>query len=156
MFPCKHPTAELRDIRTCPPQLCAALHLELFGKEAWSARSFEELFNLPSTFGGCLVEKNIFLGLYVAQSVLETCELLTLGVLETFRGQGNGTLLVESFLSVAIKKKARSLFLEVRKDNLFAVSLYLKKGFSIIGERVGYYNRKENKKANALTMGRFI
>ena len=47
---------------------------------------------------------------------------------------------------------ARTMFLEVDKDNAPALALYGRLGFVKVGERPGYYRRSDGMRAPALIM----
>ncbi len=66
-------------------------------------------------------------------------DILNIGVLESFRGKGIGSLLLDEFLDKAQKLKIRNVWLEVRKSNLEARSFYRRKRFVEIYERRNFY-----------------
>ena len=57
------------------------------------------------------------------------------------RRQGIGSALMRRLISAADKQGAEELFLEVRKSNSEAVSLYDSLGFQKIGIRKKYYRK---------------
>ena len=65
--------------------------------------------------------------------------LLQIAVEKSFRRAGIGDLLMESILSIAKNNKLKSVFLEVRKNNIAAICLYKKHGFKYIRTRKDYY-----------------
>ncbi|MDR3326348.1 MAG: GNAT family N-acetyltransferase [Rhodospirillaceae bacterium] len=86
-------------------------------------------------------------GFILCRSVADEAEVLTLLVLPQFRRNG----LARGFLDLAIikacKSGAKTMFLEVEKDNNQAIALYTNMGFEQIGYRSKYYNNHD-----ALTM----
>jgi ribosomal-protein-alanine N-acetyltransferase len=74
-------------------------------------------------------------------------ELLRIGVLPEYRGQGHGFALMSAFLEEC---EGNSVFLEVAAGNTAAVNLYEKCGFRETGRRRGYYNGDD-----AIVMGKF-
>ena len=56
-----------------------------------------------------------------------------------YRGKGYGTKLMELFLSEMGSREVTIITLEVRVDNVVAISLYEKFGFKRIALRKGYY-----------------
>ncbi len=66
-------------------------------------------------------------------------ELLRIAVLDAARGRGVGKFLLHSFLDILRQNGAEACFLEVRKGNLAAQSLYRGAGFCLAGERKSYY-----------------
>jgi len=57
-----------------------------------------------------------------------------------FRGQGFGKDLLRAFLTEMKGRNVETITLEVRIDNLIAISLYEKFGFEQVSIRKGYYN----------------
>ena len=70
----------------------------------------------------------------IISKVLDECEVLNLAVSKKKRRQGFGKLILKSALEDDFLKNT-SVFLEVRKSNVAAISLYEKVGFNKIGER---------------------
>lgn len=60
-------------------------------------------------------------------------------VLDAFRKKGIGKKLVLEVLSMATKKSLEKVFLEVRKSNIPAISLYQSQGFIEFSVRKKYY-----------------
>lgn len=79
----------------------------------------------------------------VAHGVLSVaigeCHLLTLCVQPEFQRQGLGRKLFKLLLDRAVKLDAKVCFLEVRKSNGGAITLYQSMGFVQIGDRKNYY-----------------
>jgi ribosomal protein S18 acetylase RimI-like enzyme len=55
------------------------------------------------------------------------------------RGKGVGTALIEASEAAARQRRCRALRLEVRTDNVVAISLYERLGYHRIGSREKYY-----------------
>jgi ribosomal-protein-alanine N-acetyltransferase len=71
--------------------------------------------------------------------VRDELHVLSLAVAPALRRRGYGRALLEGAVSVARSRGARYATLEVRKSNVAARRLYAGLGFSVIGERPGYY-----------------
>ena len=67
-------------------------------------------------------------------------ELHSLAVLPGKRRQGLGAVLLKSALSVARRRGATEMFLEVRRSNQAAIALYGRAGFVSLSVRRGYYS----------------
>ncbi|WP_206171659.1 ribosomal protein S18-alanine N-acetyltransferase [Thiorhodococcus mannitoliphagus] len=67
------------------------------------------------------------------------CHIFNLCVHPDWQGRGQGRRLLRHLLSVALKHKADTAFLEVRVSNAGARSLYASEGFCEIGTRRNYY-----------------
>ena len=74
---------------------------------------------------------------------MTTCgdtDILSIAVLPSFRRMGLGKMLMENIVKSAEKHGVSDIFLEVRKSNTSAISLYEKFGFEKIGERKNFYD----------------
>ncbi|NEV63605.1 ribosomal protein S18-alanine N-acetyltransferase [Thiorhodococcus minor] len=67
------------------------------------------------------------------------CHIFNLCVHPAWQGCGLGRRMLRHLLSVALKRKADTAFLEVRVSNASARSLYASEGFCEIGTRRSYY-----------------
>ena len=67
-------------------------------------------------------------------------DILSVAVRPSFRRFGIGKKLMENILQNAEKNGVSGIFLEVRKSNMPAISLYEKSGFEKIGERKNFYD----------------
>lgn len=68
-------------------------------------------------------------------------DLMTIAVLEKYRGFGLAKILVEKLIEKAYELNLRTIFLEVRQSNIGAIKLYEKNGFKKIGLRKNYYKQ---------------
>ncbi len=66
-------------------------------------------------------------------------DLEDLFVLPIDRGKGTGSALIAAFCEKIIATGAKKIFLEVRKSNVKAISVYSKFGFTVFSERKKYY-----------------
>ena len=72
--------------------------------------------------------------------VNDYAEITNIEVNEIVRGEGRGSTLMETFLIMMDRRGVKEITLEVRVDNLIAISLYEKFGFEQVSIRKGYYN----------------
>ena len=93
----------------------------------------------------------------IAHAVLSVaigeCHLLTLCVRPEYQRHGYARKLFKLLLDRAHKQDADVCFLEVRRSNEGAISLYRSMGFVQIGERKNYYPGKSDRE-DALIMSR--
>jgi ribosomal-protein-alanine N-acetyltransferase len=75
-------------------------------------------------------------------------EIHTIGVDPLFQGKGIGRAMLEALLDIA---DGAAIFLEVRTDNVAAITLYERVGFTRMGVRKRYYRISG---ADAYTMKR--
>lgn len=66
--------------------------------------------------------------------------IYSIAVSADYRGKGVATLLIDEVMERAKATGMRKIFLEVRKDNISAISLYEKKGFVKCAEKPNYYH----------------
>ena len=123
---------------------CAELEQQLFADESpWSAAAFRAEIKAPynryfaarEALGGTPIG---YAGISILGSADDhECEIHTIAVDLTHRGQGSGAHCFE-MLAVADVRDA-PVFLEVRVDNDPAIGLYESVGFTRCGVRKGYY-----------------
>lgn len=78
-------------------------------------------------------------GVIIARVTPGECEILNFAVGREKRGQGFGEALLQRLLEEAKKTGADTVYLDVRKTNNAAISLYKKAGFEIYSERKDFY-----------------
>ncbi|MCP8882992.1 ribosomal protein S18-alanine N-acetyltransferase [Devosia sp. XJ19-1] len=93
-------------------------------------------------------------GFALIRTVADEAELLTIAVEPRWRGKGVGRALMDAVFADLMLSPARRMFLEVDEQNLAAIRLYEKLGFSRISSRQGYYARPDGSAATALVMAR--
>lgn len=71
-------------------------------------------------------------------------DLEDLFVLPQERKKGTGSALLAAFCEKVIATGAKKIFLEVRKSNVKAISVYSKFGFTVFSERKRYYEDGED------------
>ena len=82
---------------------------------------------------------------------VESIDVIALAIDEDYRKNGIATKLLEKMIILARENHANKAFLEVSACNLAAIKLYQKFGFSKIGIRRNYYQKK-NEKQDAILM----
>lgn len=117
------------------PDALATLHAACFTRpRPWSPAEFAGLLTSPAT--------RLFQspdGFLLARIIADEAELLTLAVSPTARRTGQGATLVLRFLADAAAAGAETAFLEVAADNVPAISLYRRTGWTEAGRRRNYY-----------------
>jgi ribosomal-protein-alanine N-acetyltransferase len=83
--------------------------------------------------------------------IVDEAHIATLAVHPDFRGRGIGKRLLARALLAAYQRGARSAFLEVRRSNDVARTLYQQFGFEVSGERARYY-QDNNEDALLMTL----
>ncbi len=127
----------------------ARLHADCFtSPRPWTEAEFAGLLAAPGTF--LVTDRG---GFALGRVTLDEAELLTVAVPRETRRTGIGISLIRSFAKAAAERGATSAFLEVAADNVPALALYRRDGWSEAGRRRDYYARPEGA-ADALILRR--
>jgi [ribosomal protein S18]-alanine N-acetyltransferase len=86
------------------------------------------------------IDSKTVAGYIIFWIIEETSELHKIAVSSEYKGKGIGKRLFHFMLETAKTKKVEELFLEVRKSNTAAITLYESFGFILIDERKDYYS----------------
>ncbi len=104
-------------------------------KTPWGLEELKGSFkNSLYKFRGIFREGEL-VGYYILMDSVDVYELARIAVSIKYRGRGYSKLLMEDM----IEDIDKNIFLEVRKGNSSAISLYSKFRFKKIGERKAYY-----------------
>lgn len=129
-----------------------ALEHELFPEDPWTAEMFAEEVVLPPSSRLYLVAEAVtvdkagkdvpvmtgYAGIMFLPGGAQA-DVLTIAVAQEFWARGIGSALLSALLQAAREHHCGEVFLEVREDNPRARGLYLRRGFTEIGVRRGYY-----------------
>lgn len=120
----------------------AAIEQECFSMP-WSEKSFLDSISREDTvFLVCVDEATQFIAGYIGMYLsFDEAEITNVAVTTSNRKRGCGQMLVEAAKAEAQKANAECIFLEVRKSNVSALSLYKRNGFEAIGIRKNFYER---------------
>jgi ribosomal-protein-alanine N-acetyltransferase len=134
---------------------CAAIHAGAFHR-GWSAQEIAALGMEPSVLAHVALDstQTSVLGFSLARCAGQEAEILTIVVDAARRGRGLGRLLLQTQLDALALQGVREVFLEVEADNVAALTLYKRLGFSQVGERKAYYARPGQAPATALILRR--
>jgi len=145
----------LRPLRSERAEQCAILHAACFA-HPWSAQEFESLISNSSVRGEAAVDpkSDALRGFVLTRLAAGEAEILTIAVESQLRRRGVGRLLLAGHMSRLPTLGARALFLEVERENVAAIALYTKFGFREVGQRPGYYRRRDGSNATALVLRR--
>lgn len=131
------------------------MHAESFiplGERGWTPRDLAELMASPGVSGLLLRVDDQDAGFALCRITADEAELLTFAVRPAWRRQGLGRRLLAAIVDHARGAGARALYLEVGVDNPSAQSLYAAQGFSVVGNRPGYYQRGQGPAADGFVM----
>jgi ribosomal-protein-alanine N-acetyltransferase len=143
----------IRPLRPDRAEACARLHAESFA-HPWSAGEVAQLIAGSSTLAAAALDpaSGRLRGFVLARLAADEAEILTIAVEAAARGKGVGRALIAEALRQASNAGAKSMFLEVGKDNAPALSLYARLGFAKVGERAGYYRHADGTRVAAVIM----
>ena len=82
---------------------------------------------------------NTVVGYLSAELLVDHFDILAIAVDNNFRRQNIATYLLDELFNLCQKMKVSDIFLEVRQNNLSAISFYEKVGFQKISTRKNYY-----------------
>ncbi len=116
----------------------AFLEKEIFS-DPWGENALKDYFRSSTARGFALFEDEKIASYALFSTLLGEGELLRIGTKKDFLRRGFAMMLLKHYFSSCKEEKVEKIFLEVRKENLAARSLYEKTGFCLIGTRKGYY-----------------
>lgn len=85
-------------------------------------------------------EKSNIIGVVNYYDLYERFELSYIEVVPQYRNKKIGSLLIENLIRIAKEKGVNNITLEVNINNIYAIKLYEKYGFSVVAVRKGYYD----------------
>ena len=97
-----------------------------------------EIYRDDSYFALAALNEEI-LGFIIVRSMVDCGELLQIAVEKSKRRRGVADLLMHAVHDYAKKNALNPVFLEVRKSNAAAISLYTKHGYLLVRQRKDYY-----------------
>jgi [ribosomal protein S18]-alanine N-acetyltransferase len=112
----------------------------------WSTAMLEQELQYRAGVRYVAVVENLgrVVGWCAARVIAPEAELLKIAVHREQRRQGIGGLLLAALIEYLQGNGVRELFLEVRAENLPAVLMYRRYGFSTVGKRPGYYTEPKD------------
>ncbi|MCK0143080.1 ribosomal protein S18-alanine N-acetyltransferase [Aliiroseovarius sp. F20344] len=133
-------------------QKLSAIHNAAFEtSRGWNAEEIAQLLDSPHVYVTVRPD-----GFAMGRVVVDEAELLTIAVLPSAQGHGQGTALLLEFERTAAERGATRAFLEVATDNHAAIALYKNSGWAICGKRPNYYARDDGSSCDAILMEKHI
>ena len=109
------------------------------GLGSWSLESYINEYNNPIAKYLVVEAEGQVAGFAGIWCVVDEAQVMNVGILEKYRQNGLGTLLMEALLSTARARGCSCMTLEVKETNTAAICLYKKMGFSAASIRENYY-----------------
>jgi ribosomal-protein-alanine N-acetyltransferase len=104
----------------------------------WNEETFKACFQ--AGYVGWVIEQDKkIIGFIIVSFSKDECHILNIGVRRDFQRQGFGYKMLAHVLSHAKQQGIGIAYLEVRRSNTKAISLYKKMEFHLVGERKNYY-----------------
>ncbi|MDQ7090213.1 MAG: ribosomal protein S18-alanine N-acetyltransferase [Methylococcales bacterium] len=105
----------------------------------WSEAIFKDCFIATSySCWVCENERQEIIGYAILSTGAGEAHIINISVDPLVQGQGIGQKMMQHLIAIA-RKKAETMFLEVRPSNLGAIKLYNSLGFNEVGRRKNYY-----------------
>ncbi len=104
----------------------------------WTEDTFKACFQSGHVGWVIELDKKIIGFIIISLTVIE-CHVLNICVAREFQHQGWGRKLLEKALDHAKKTGISIAYLEVRRSNTRAISLYQQMKFHLVGQRKNYY-----------------
>ncbi len=121
----------------------------------WTRNMLRSSLDNPKSFNFVAVNQTDqrIAGFILNLLLMDELHILNIAVLPSYRRYGIGTRLLEASMETSIRKGAAKAYLEVRRSNIQALTLYIKHGFRVTGVRREYYS---DNKEDALLMTRWL
>lgn len=150
-------SAVLKDGRLLLPmgvgQLDAVMAIETAAYEfPWTRGNFVD--SLAAGYAARLLydERGALLGYFIAMSGVEEMHLLNITTAPAHQHRGHARFMLDALAELCRQRGARRLWLEVRRSNPRAQSIYRQRGFVQVGVRKGYYPAPGGQREDALVM----
>ena len=116
----------------------AALEEEIFS-DAWSYRDIQDLICTEGGMCFTAIDGGEVIAYVIGRLIAPEGEIYRVAVDEAYRRRGVAYRLLDYATKTSRGRGLESLFLEVRSENVAAISLYRAYGFAEIGRRKNYY-----------------
>ena len=116
--------------------LCEIIKIEQESfNEPWTLETYQNLYKDYKTDIYAYCEENTIIAYAVFLDMVDVYEMIKIAVKKEFRGKKYGSI----FLKSLINNFDKSIFLEVRENNTYAIKLYENTGFKTVNIRKNYY-----------------
>jgi len=130
-----------RDANSFDIPVLVSLDKQLFPYSPWSASQYREEISAPTRFFVVAVDESSqiigYAGVFAPGGA--EADILTVGVVPQHRGQGVARALMARITKWALDQGSIAMMLEVKTDNVEAISLYESLGYSKLNLRKGYF-----------------
>ncbi len=128
--------------RAVPDDLGSILEVEIGSYvHPWSGSLLGESLRSPNSLNFVAAHRHdrVVRGFILNTLVVDELHVLNIAVLPAYRRCGIAKNLLATSIGTARQLGAGAVFLEVRRSNITALTLYIRHDFRVIGVRRGYY-----------------
>jgi len=130
-----------RDANSMDIQVLVSLDKELFPYSPWSSGQYREEISAPTRRFIVALDEALnvigYAGVFAPGGA--EADILTVGVISKYRGQGIARQLMAGISQWAIDQGSIAMMLEVKTDNAAAIGLYESLGYSKLNIRKDYF-----------------
>jgi [ribosomal protein S18]-alanine N-acetyltransferase len=120
-------------------------HIELQSVSPWSREQIAAELDYQRSVSYCAVsESEGCVGWCTVRTIGDESELLKIAVRTDYRRSGVGSALLEYLVATLQAQCVKDLFLEVRSQNIPAISFYSRLKFKEVGRRNDYYKKPDD------------
>ena len=120
--------------------------------DPWNKRMLDSCFSYDNFYGLVDTESEVIAGYVGAVYSGADADIMNVCVDAPFRRRGIARALMTEIIKYLGERGVENVFLEVRRSNATAISLYEKLGFIKVGERKRYYENTEDALVYVLTV----
>ncbi|WP_201575591.1 ribosomal protein S18-alanine N-acetyltransferase [Psychrobacter immobilis] len=135
-------------------QAVANIETIIQSQDAWGYQTIIELLAQDSIDLLVVYQSDKVVGYCLYQVVFEQAEILRIGTHPAYQRQGIASQFFAKLNAELMSNQVESLLLEVRADNVAAITLYEQQGLAVIHRRKGYYQIPHHPAIDALIMQR--
>lgn len=135
-------------------QAVANIETIIQSQDAWGYQTIIELLAQDSIDLLVVYQSDKVVGYCLYQVIFEQAEILRIGTHPDYQRQGIASQLFAKLNTELMSNKVEHLLLEVRADNVAAITLYEQQGLAVIHRRKGYYQIPHHPAIDALIMQR--
>ena len=110
----------------------------------WSKNQLSESILNPNNLCYAVSIKSQIVGYVIAMPATDSADILNITIQKDFKRKGYASSLIDYLTKELISKGIKTIFLEVRRGNFAAISLYSSLGFEEISVRKNYYTKNSN------------
>ncbi len=120
--------------------------------QSWSLSSWQQVLEVGGTYALLAQKNQQKIGYLVFRLTDEVGDILSLGVIPSYRRQGTASSLIRHMMEWGKQEKLKSFLLEVSCKNLSAQKFYQSMGFKLLSIRPNYYYNPPQEPEDAMVL----